>query len=64
MDGFRIKETRDVLTLEEMQERVQIVDEFFDIIEVYKLCLYIFGIIIINSSLYWRLENVSWGEIN
>ena len=34
MDGFRVKETRDVLTLDELKERVETVDELFDIIEV------------------------------
>lgn len=34
MDGFRVKETRDVLTLDELKERVETVDELFDILEV------------------------------
>uniref|UniRef100_A0A1I8MKN2 AAA+ ATPase domain-containing protein n=1 Tax=Musca domestica TaxID=7370 RepID=A0A1I8MKN2_MUSDO len=33
MDGFRVKETRDVLTLDELKERVDTVDELFDLIE-------------------------------
>ncbi|KAM7358170.1 dynein axonemal heavy chain 3-like [Cochliomyia hominivorax] len=33
MDGFRVKETRDVLTLDELKERVETVDELFDILE-------------------------------
>ncbi|XP_075164298.1 dynein heavy chain 3, axonemal [Haematobia irritans] len=33
MDGFRVKETRDVLTLDELKERVDTVDELFDLLE-------------------------------
>lgn len=35
MDAFRVKETRDVLTLDELKERVETVDELFGIIEVF-----------------------------
>jgi len=34
MDGFRIREIRDVLTLEELKERVDTVDLLFNTIEV------------------------------
>lgn len=34
MDGFRIREIRDVLTLEELKERVDTVDMLFTTIEV------------------------------
>jgi len=34
MDGFRIREIRDVLTLEELKERVDTVDLLFTTIEV------------------------------
>jgi len=34
MDGFRIREIRDVLTLEELKERVDTVDVLFNTIEV------------------------------
>ncbi|XP_059216601.1 dynein axonemal heavy chain 3 isoform X2 [Stomoxys calcitrans] len=33
MDAFRVKETRDVLTLDELKERVDTVDELFDLLE-------------------------------
>uniref|UniRef100_A0A1A9ZUF4 Uncharacterized protein n=1 Tax=Glossina pallidipes TaxID=7398 RepID=A0A1A9ZUF4_GLOPL len=33
MDGFRVKETREMLTLDELKERVETVDELFDMIE-------------------------------
>lgn len=34
MDGFRIREIRDVLTLDELKERVDTVDLLFNTIEV------------------------------
>lgn len=34
MDGFRIKEMREVLTLDDLKERVDTVDELFTTIEV------------------------------
>lgn len=39
MDGFRIREIRDVLTLEELKERVDTVDVLFTTIEVSNLNL-------------------------
>ncbi|XP_054732574.1 dynein axonemal heavy chain 3-like [Anastrepha obliqua] len=33
MDGFRVKETREVMTLEELKERVDTIDELYEIIE-------------------------------
>lgn len=39
MDGFRIREIRDVLTLEELKERVDTVDVLFTTIEVSNLSL-------------------------
>ncbi|XP_037881601.1 dynein heavy chain 3, axonemal [Glossina fuscipes] len=33
MDGFRVKETREMLTLDELKERVETVDALFDMIE-------------------------------
>lgn len=36
MDGFRVKEVRDVLTLEDLKERVDTIDELYEIIEVNK----------------------------
>lgn len=34
MDGFRVKETREVMSLEELKERVDTIDELYEIIEV------------------------------
>lgn len=40
MDGFRVKETREVMSLEELKERVDTIDELYEIIEVSCATLY------------------------
>lgn len=56
MDGFRIREIRDVLTLEELKERVDTVDVLFTTIEVSNLNLTIaikwYHVIIVCTSVF------------
>ena len=42
MDGFRMKETHDILSLEELQEKVDTVNELYDTLEVSFFFFFVF----------------------